>query len=230
MTTQSIAPGGGPLPMPSRVAIAPDLAGVRLEGAHYALRLHPSSDWQAEGDPSVHISVIALPSERREHGINLTYDAPRAFALADIELATTAAGDELRCLRAIAADAGATAFRTGFVMTLEPGMAAHLPATLQRLDRISRAAAQVREALCRQMGRRLWPHEADVLLKMVARLAGQGVVDETGHRLLDTNVDGPIAPDLDPPGDAELGAALRHAEVLQVLEQVREAFAKVSPT
>ena len=106
---------------PPNIKIHRDLAGTRIEGAHYALRLHPSEEWQADGDPSLHVSVVALPTEDSEHGIDLTYDATRAFELKDIELVATEAGDELRCLRATAARSGAPAFREGFVLALEPG-------------------------------------------------------------------------------------------------------------
>ena len=57
---------------PPNIKIHRDLAGTRIEGAHYALRLHPSEEWQADGDPSLHVSVVALPTEDSEHGIDLT--------------------------------------------------------------------------------------------------------------------------------------------------------------
>lgn len=209
---------------PLNITIHRDLAGARIEGTRYALRLHPCSEWQADGDPSVHVGVIALPTDDSEYGIDLTYDATRAFALEDIELVTTVAGDEMRCLRATAAASGAPAFREGFVLALEPGVAAHLPNTLQRLDQVSRQAARVRIAAAEQAGRRLWPHEEEAVLEVVAGLALHGTVEEAMRRATSPHYDRLFAPEGDHASYADLGAALRHVEVAVLLERVAEVF------
>nr|WP_311530887.1 hypothetical protein [uncultured Ralstonia sp.] len=209
---------------PPNIKIHRDLAGTRIEGAHYALRLHPSEEWQADGDPSLHVSVVALPTEDSEHGIDLTYDATRAFELKDIELVATEAGDELRCLRATAARSGAPAFREGFVLALEPGVAAHVPATLQRLDQVSRQAAQVRAAAAAQLGRRLLPHEGSAVLEVVANLAEHGTVDDALRLAFNYQGDRLFGKDGDHPSYADLGAVLRLDGVQAVLGRVLEVF------
>ncbi|MHA6823877.1 hypothetical protein ACQUKI_20430 [Ralstonia pseudosolanacearum] len=214
---------------PPNITMHRDLAGARIEGTRYALRLHPCSEWLADGDPSLHVSVIALPADGSEYGIDLTDDATRAFELKDIELAATDAGDELRCLRATAARSGAPAFRQGFVLALEPGMAAHLPGTLQRLDQISRQAAQVRAAAAAQLGRRLWPHEQEAVLDVLAGLARHGTVEEALRRAVNHNGDRLFGSEGDHASYADLGAALRHAEVAAVLDQVAAALCAASP-
>ncbi|MCK4118438.1 hypothetical protein ACI2UK_13510 [Ralstonia nicotianae] len=206
-----------------------DLAGVRIEGTRYALRLHPCSAWLADGDPSVHVGVFALPVGGNEHATNLTSDTTRTFALEDIELVIDAAGDELRCLRATAADLGALAFREGFVLALEPGMGGFLDGTLQLIDLISRQAAQVRIAAAAQMGRRLWPHEEEAVLEVVAKLARHGTVEGALHYAVNHNYDSLLEPGGDHPSYADLGAALRHAEVAAVLAQVAEVFRAANP-
>lgn len=214
---------------PHNITIHRDLAGTRIDGTRYAVRVHPSSEWQADGDPSLHVSVVALPTEDSEHGIDLTYDATRAFALQDIELVATDAGDELRCLRATAARSGAPAFREGFVLALEPGVAAHLPATLQRLDQVSRQAAQVRAAASAQLGRRLWPHEDAAVLEVVANLAEHGTVDDAMRFALNYPGDRLFGPDGDHSNYADLGAALRRADVVAVLGQALDVFHSTHP-
>ncbi|MGA3983436.1 hypothetical protein ACI2TD_18185 [Ralstonia nicotianae] len=214
---------------PPNIKIHRDLAGTRIEGARYALRLHPSDEWQADGDPSLLVSVVALPVGGNEHGIDLTDDATRAFALEDIELVATDAGDELRCLRATAARSGAPAYREGFVLALEPGVAAHVPATLQRLDQVSRQAARVRAAAAAQLGRRLLPSEESAVLEVVANLAEHGNVEEALRRAVNYNGDRLFGPEGDHASYADLGAALRHADVAVVLGQVAAALCAASP-
>ncbi len=211
------------------ITIHRDLAGTSIEGAHYRLRLHPSSEWQADGDPSVYVRVATLPSEGSEYGIDLTYDATRAFALTDIELVSTDAGDELRCLRATAASSGAPSFREGFVLALESGVAAHLPGTLQRTDQVTRQAAQVRTAIAAQLGRGLWPHEQEAVLEVVANLAHYGNADDALRHALTYQGDHMFGAAGDHSSYADLGAALRHADVVAVLGQVLEAFRVTTP-
>ncbi|AXV99223.1 hypothetical protein CJO80_27095 (plasmid) [Ralstonia solanacearum] len=214
---------------PPNITMHRDLAGTRIEGTRYVLRLHPSDEWQTDGDPSLLVSVVALPTDGSEHGIDLTYDATRAFALQDIELVATKGGDELRCLRATAARSGAPAFREGFVLALEPGMAAYLPATLQRLDQVSRQAAPVRAAAAAQLGRRLLPSEDSAVLEVVAMLAEYGTVEDALRFAFNYQGDRLFGPNGDHPNYADLGAALRHADVAAVLDQVAAALCGASP-
>ncbi|WP_247394640.1 hypothetical protein [Ralstonia pseudosolanacearum] len=208
-----------PMTDTSSPTISRDFAGTRIEGARYAVRLHPVSEWQTDGDPSVAVSVHALPVDGADHGIDLTYDTEQAFALTDIELVAAGAGTELRCLRATAAKSGALAFRTGFVLVLEPGMADAIDTGLRHTDRVTRAGAHVRAALAPHLGRRLWPHEDAAVLEVTANLAQHRRVDEALHGARNVQYE-PMFRAGSSDSYAELGAALREPEVLAVLEQV----------
>ncbi|NKF95661.1 hypothetical protein GO290_02755 [Ralstonia solanacearum] len=196
-----------------------ELAGTRIEGARYAVRLHPASEWQHDGDPSVAVSVHALPVDGEDHGIDLTYDTEHVFALTDIALVPAGDGTELRCLRATAARSGAPAFREGFVLALEPGMADAIATALPHIDRVSRAAAQIRRALAPHLGRRLWPHEEDAVLTVTAQLARQPSVD-AALQAARTFQGEPMFRADSRDSYAELSAALRQPDVNLVLERL----------
>lgn len=196
-----------------------DLAGTRIEGARYAVRLHPVSEWQTDGDPSVAVSVHALPVDDADRGIDLTYDTEHVFALTDIELVTAGDATELCCLRATAARSGAPAFRAGFVLALEPGMADAIDTGLRHTDRVTRAAAHVRAALAPHLGRRLWPHEEAAVLEVTANLAQHRCVDDALHGARNVQYE-PMFRAGSSDSYAELGAALRQPDVQPVLEQV----------
>lgn len=196
-----------------------DLAGTRIEGARYAVRLHPVCEWQTDGDPSVAVSVHALPADGADHGIDLTYDTEHAFALTDIELVAAGDGAELRCLRATAARSGAPAFREGFVLALEPGMADAIATGLQHTDRVTRAAARVRAALAPHLGRRPWPHEEAAVLEVTANLAQHRRVDAALHEARNVQFEPMFRAD-SRDSYAELGAALHLPDVHAVLEQM----------
>ena len=198
------------------ITISRELAGTRIEGARYAVRLHPLSEWQHDDDPCMAVSVHALPVDGDDHGIDLTYDAERVFALTDIALVPAGDGTELRCLRATAARSGAPAFREGFVLALEVGMAEAIAPALQHTARVTRAAAQVRAALAPHLARRLWPHEDAAVLEVVANLAELPDVDAA----LDAARTVQCAPMFRADSSnsyAELGAALRQPDVHAVL-------------
>ncbi|RAA04931.1 hypothetical protein DOT66_23630 [Ralstonia pseudosolanacearum] len=196
-----------------------DLAGTRIEGARYGVRLHPVSEWQSDGDPSVAVSVHALPVDDADRGIDLTYDAEHVFALTDIELVTAGDATELRCLRATAARSGAPAFREGFVLALEPGMADAIATGLQHTDRVTRAAARVRAALAPHLGRRLWPHEEAAVLEVTANLAQYRCVDDALHAARTFQFEPMFRADSSD-RYAELGTALRRPDVQAVLESM----------
>ena len=198
------------------ITISRELAGTRIEGARYAVRLHPDSAWQTEGDPSVLVSIHALPVDGDDHGIDLTYDAARSFALTDIALVPVGDDMELRCLRATAARSGAPAFREGFVLALEAGMAEAIAPALQHTARVARAAAQLRAALAPHLDRRLWPHEDHAVLEVVANLAE---LPDVGAALdaARTVQCAPMFRADSSDSYAELGAALRLPDVHAVL-------------
>ncbi|BCN13380.1 hypothetical protein RPSD_52650 (plasmid) [Ralstonia solanacearum] len=196
-----------------------ELAGMRIEGSRYAVRLHPASEWQHDGDPSVSVSVHALPVDGEDRGIDLTYDTEHVFALTDIALAATEGGTELRCLRATAARSGAPAFREGFVLALEPGMADAIAEALPHIDRVTQGAAQICSALAPHLGRRLWPHENDAVLEVMANLAQYCGVDSALHAA-HTLLGEPMFRADSRDSYAELGAALRQTDVNLVLERL----------
>lgn len=206
-----------------------DFDGVRVEGTQYSVWIHPLSEWREPGDATFSIGVDAK-SPRWDGWARLTHDIPHEFAAGDVGLAVTAAGDELRCLRAPHADT--PAYRPGFVLALEPGMRAFLETELPRIERVTQVAASLRAAVEPYLGRSLqeygWttlqPHEAAALTGIAAgamlsgwppaeamrygvALAGRWAFSEDG----------------DDPQYAELGAALRRPDVLAIIEQAATA-------
>ena len=140
--------------------------GVCIEGTGYTLVLQPCGGWQVPGDPSVYADVLVetgaetvAASQRSQRG--------RSFARSEIALHRTAAGDELRCLRAVP-QLGEPVLRDGFVLTLVPGMAAVVEAQLDHIDRLTRDAAALVSAIKPLLRRRFWPHEDRALLEAVA--------------------------------------------------------------
>lgn len=207
------------------VTVHLDFDGIRVEGQQYTVWVHPLSGWRATGDATLSIGVDAR-SSRWDGWARLTHDMPHAFALGDVELADTPAGDdELRCLRAQQDDL--PAWRPGFVFTLEPGMRAFLATELPRVDQVSRLAGALRGAVEPHLGRALeeyaWstlrPHEATALVSVASAviLRGRTPAEALAYAVLLHDGRWAFSDEGDDPQYAELGSALRQADVQNLL-------------
>lgn len=203
-----------------------DHSGVRIEGTHYSVWLYPALVYQRNDSATLLIGVDAT-SRRWDGWARLGSDEPNNFAAGDVELVQTPAGtDELRCLRA--SDQGAAAYRSGFVLTLEPGMRAFLETELPRIERVAQTAMAVQAAVEPLLGRTLQqyalttvrPDEADAIARFVARVVLDGEDPETALRFAVRLHDRwAFSGDGDDPQYAELGAALRRPEIPAILTQ-----------
>ena len=206
--------------------------GVRIEGTQYSVWVHPLSEWREPGDATLSIGVDAK-SPAWDDWARLTHDVPHYFAASDVDLATTAAGDELRCLRASSADT--PAYRPGFVLTLEPGMRVFLETELPRVEQVTHVAATLRAAVEPHLGRTLaqyasttvQPHERSALVAVASRvvLLGNSPAEAIAYAVLLHDHRWAFSDAWDDPQYAELGPALRRPEVLALLAESATASA-----
>lgn len=201
-----------------------DMAGFQVAGACYAIRLYPVSSFRKAGDATVRIKVIGLPGITGfNEPVSLGSDQQHAeFAVADIVLGRTSMGDELRCLRARAQ--AAPAYREGFVLTLEPGMADPFEQALHQVERISHITASIRSEVQAQLGRDPWQHESDAVLEVVANLEAC-TPQEAMDRATNAHYDRLFAAEGDHPDYAELGAVLRRPAMIEALNDKRKLLA-----
>lgn len=211
------------------ITVHRDFNGIRVEGARYAVLIHPISDWRVHGDPTMTLSVIASPSlMRSDRWVRLDESEVRnVFTADEIEFVQCSNGaDELRALHRGVIDA--PAFRSGFALELERGMRAFLETELPRVERVTRVAAAlagVEAHLGRERPQYGWttlqPHELSALTEVAAGavLDGYGpeeaidrASDHLGNRLFDGRREIYI----------ELAAALRQRDVLAILAQSRD--------
>ena len=218
------------------VTVHRDSDGVRIQGERYAVSIHPLSEWRAEGDATLSLTVDARSARWGHDWARLTSDLPHYFTAAELELAQTAAGaDELRAGHI--ADDDLPGFRTGFTLMLEAGMRAYLETELPRVERVAHLAAALRAAVEPPLGRELaqyaWttllPHEAAALVAIASRIVLDGYVPAEAIHYAVMLHDGRWGLSEEGAGGdpqyAELGAALRTPEVITLLDAAREVAA-----
>lgn len=211
------------------ITVHRDFNGIRVEGANYAVLMYPLSDWRVHGDPTVGLSVIASPAlMHSDRWVRLDDSESRnVFTTDEIAIVQCSNGaDELRALHRGVIDA--PAFRSGFTLELEPGMRAFLETELPRVERVTRVAAALAGAEA-HLGRKrpqygwttLQPHELSAMTEVAAGVVLDGYGPEeaidrasnhVGSRLFDGSNESYV----------ELGAALRHPDILAILAQSRD--------
>lgn len=199
-------------------------AGVAIEGTHLRIDLLPIS-WVEPDNATVSIYVAAKSERFGDSWANMTYEQQNYFTAAGVELVTTESGaDELRCLRR---DHGVPAFRTGFTLTLEPGMRAFLETEIPRIEFISQSAARVRAVVEPHLQRQLEPYadstihsyESEIINRIVAKVVLDGESADNAIRYAKLLHDDTWAfsDNGDNPQYAELGVALRQADVIATI-------------
>jgi hypothetical protein len=201
------------------VTVHRDFDGVRIEGSHYAVVLHPAGAWREAGDATLHISVLAAPALTGWESWTCLAgeDTPRHFTAADVGFGSSPAGtEELRCL--YAGIERAPAFREGLVFALEPGMRAPIETALPAVERVARAAGAMRDAVEPHLGRRPHPHEDNAISELVALRVLDQLTPADALARTRGYKDAPLFDGRgDHPSYTELGAALRRDDVITVL-------------
>lgn len=142
-------------------------AGIEVEGQGITIEIQPCADENSNG-PLVSVNVIAKPALTGfDRGCRLSHELHDDFTLDDISV-----DDAL--LTCLAPSPSAPAYRQGFSVALESGMAALVRQALPRIARVSALAS----AAVRAVGERmpppddgalcLWPHHRDIIKQLVA--------------------------------------------------------------
>lgn len=195
-------------------------SGVLILGDRYGVGLYPTEGWETSGDPVVRITVQArsrLGAEAIWVRLNDGEDSNDSFALEDVQIDFNgAAGARLRCSRLVSSTA--PDFRSGFELTLEPGMGECCVTELPKVALISTAYVDLVPSVVAKLGREPFPHEKHALRGILAQTILEGLTAEEaiggvmgfGHELL-------FPPDGPPNASYVELAAVLQSEVLAAL-------------
>ncbi|WP_175719030.1 hypothetical protein [Burkholderia anthina] len=203
--------------------------GLAIRGERYGVVIQPRPYPIAYGEPDAQL-LIAIDARSEAWGnewARVSGDCAIAARWEDVRLTVTAGGsDELQVLPR---HTDLPEFRTGFTLTLEPGMRDQILAALPRVERVAQRSAAVCHVIEPLLGRTLdpyaptvlKPHEINAIAAVVASIVLQGTSVTEAIKwsvLLPPEYSKwAFGEDGDDPRYAELGSALRHSAVQTIL-------------